>query len=154
MEIGGGGSARPTGRVVAVSNAVVFQANAGMFKQIPGTNFNWHEVTLALGPGSNHLQIEKRMLDAVNKVFEEYHDKMEMQRRSMERALYTVRAIPFAPESRLRLTPSGVEVVIRYPVDLGNAAEIDDHVTRELLEAIGRDPKLRLVGAQVEQQSA
>src|SRR6516225_10513645 len=33
MEIGGGGSARPTGRVVAVSNAVVFQANAGMFKQ-------------------------------------------------------------------------------------------------------------------------
>jgi small-conductance mechanosensitive channel len=154
MEVTGGSSPRPTGRVVAFSNAVVFQANAGMFKQIPGTSFLWHEVTLSLGPESNYLQIEKRMLEAVNKVFAEYHDKMELQRRGVERALYTVRFSPFAPESRLRLTPAGVEVVIRYPVELENASEIDDRVTRELLETIGRDPHLRLVGTQVEQQSA
>jgi small-conductance mechanosensitive channel len=154
MEVTGGSSPRPTGRVVAFSNAVVFQANAGMFKQIPGTSFLWHEVTLSLGPESNYLQIEKRMLEAVNKVFSEYHDKMELQRRGVERALYTVRFSPFAPESRLRLTPAGVEVVIRYPVELENASEIDDRVTRELLETIGRDPHLRLVGTQVEQQSA
>jgi hypothetical protein len=44
--------------------------------------------------------------------------------------------------------------VIRYPVDLGNAAEIDDRITRELLETIGREPKLRLVGTQIEAQPA
>lgn len=154
MEVSGGNSARPTGRLVALSNAVVFQAGAGMFKQIPGTNFVWHEVTLALGPGSNYLQVEKRMLEAVNKVFSDYHDKMEMQRRSMERALYSVRTTDLAPESRLRITSSGVEIVIRYPVELDNAAEIDDRVTRELLETIGRDPKLRLVGTQIQAQSA
>lgn len=154
MEVTGGNSARPTGRVVAFSNAVVFQANAGMFKQIPGTSFLWHEVTLSLGPESNYLQVEKQMLEAVNKVFSEYHDKMELQRRGMERSLYSVRFRPLAPESRLRLTPTGVEVVIRYPVELANATEIDDRVTRELLETIGRDPHLRLVGTQVEQQSA
>jgi len=154
MEVSGGDSARPTGRVVAFSNAVVFQAGAGMFKQFPGTSFVWHEVTLALGPGSNYLQVEKRLLEAVNKVFSGYHDKMEMQRRTMERALYSVRDTSLAPESRLRMTPSGMEIVIRYPVELDHAAEIEDRVTRELLEAIGRDPKLRLMGTQIEAQSA
>jgi hypothetical protein len=54
----------------------------------------------------------------------------------------------------VRITSSGVEIVIRYPVDLDHAAEIDDRVTRELLETIGRDPKLRLMGTQIEAQSA
>jgi len=154
MEVTGGTGPRPTGRVVAFSNSVVFQANAGMFKQIPGTNFLWHEVTLTIGPESNYRQVEQRMLDAVNKVLSEYHEKMETQRRNMERTLYSVRSSSFDPESRLRLTQSGLEVVIRYPVELGNAAEIDDRITRELLETIGREPKLRLVGTQIEAQSA
>jgi len=32
-------------------------------------------------------------------------------------------------------------------VTLQNAAEIDDRVTRELLQAINREPKLKLVGS-------
>jgi hypothetical protein len=39
-------------------------------------------------------------------------------------------------------------------VELSNAAEIDDRVTRELLEVIAREPRLRLLGAQIEAQSA
>jgi small-conductance mechanosensitive channel len=154
MEVTGGAGSRPTGRVVAFSNAVVFQANAGMFKQIPGTNFLWHEVTLALGPESNYREVEQGMMDAVTGVLAEYHDKIEMQRRNMERSLYSLRGSSFDPESRLRMTPSGVELVIRYPVELGNAAEIDDRVTRALIDTIGREPKLKLVGGQVEAQHA
>jgi hypothetical protein len=45
-------------------------------------------------------------------------------------------------------------VVIRYPVELGNAADIDDRMTRELLETIGGEPGLRLLGAQIEAKSA
>lgn len=147
MEVTGGSSARPTGRVVVFSNAVVFQANAGMFKQIPGTNFLWHEITLTLGAESNYREVEQRTLEAVNRVFDEYREKMEMQRRSMERALNSVTIASFKPESHLHLTPTGLEVVIRYPVELGNAAEIDDRITRELLKAIERHPKLRLLGS-------
>jgi small-conductance mechanosensitive channel len=154
MEVTSGTSPRPTGRVVVFSNSVVFQANAGMFKQIPGTKFLWHEVTLTLGPESDYREVEQRMLDAVNKVCSEYRENMEMQRRTMERALYSVGNSSFAPESRLRLVPSGLEVVIRYPVELDSAAEIDDRITRELLEAIGDDPKLRLVGGQIQTQAA
>jgi small-conductance mechanosensitive channel len=154
MEVSGGTGPRPTGRVVAFSNSVVFQANAGMFKQIPGTNFLWHEVTVALGPQSNYRQVEQRMLNAVNNVLAEYREKIEMQRRNMERALYSLRGSSFDPESRLRLTPSGLEVVIHYPVELGKATEIDDRVTRELLEALAHEPGVQFLGTQIEAQTA
>jgi small-conductance mechanosensitive channel len=154
MEVSGGTSPRPTGRVVAFSNAVVFQANAGLFKQFPGTNFLWHEITLTLQPESDYRHIEERMLNAVNKVYAEYRERMEIQRRTMERSLHAINVSSLAPESRVRLTGTGLEVVIRYPVELNSATEIDDRITRELLEAIGREPQVRLVSAQIEAQSA
>ena len=147
MEVSGGPGSRPTGRVVAFSNGVVFQANAGLFKQIPGTNFLWHEITLTLGLESDYREVEKRMLDAGNKVLAEYQEKMETQRKGMEKALSSVPATSFALESHLRLTSTGLEVAIRYPVELGNAAEIDDRITREMLDAIEREPRLRLIGS-------
>jgi small-conductance mechanosensitive channel len=147
MEVGGGPGSRPTGRVVAFSNGVVFQANAGMFKQIPGTNFLWHEITLTLGLESDYREVEKRMLDAGNKVLAEHQEKIETQRKGLEKALNTMRPASFALESHLRLTSAGLEVSIRYPVELGNAAAIDDRITREMLDAIEREPKLRLIGS-------
>jgi small-conductance mechanosensitive channel len=143
MEITGGPAPLPTGRVVAFSNAVVFQASSGMFKQIPGTNFLWHEIILTLDPKSHYRQVEQRMMEAVNKVFAEYRDKMEIQRRNVERSLNSTIAA-FSPESRLHLTQTSLEVVIRYPVDLEHAGEIDNRVTREILDALERDPGLRL----------
>ena len=154
MEVTGGTSPRPTGRVVAFSNAVVFQANAGLFKQFPGTSFLWHEITLTLQPESDYRHIEERMLNAVNKVYAEYRERMEIQRRTMERSLHAMNVSTLAPESRVRLTGTGLEVVIRYPVELNSATTIDDRITRELLEAIGREPQVRLVSAQIEAQSA
>jgi small-conductance mechanosensitive channel len=143
MEITGGPAPLPTGRVVAFSNAVVFQASSGMFKQIPGTNFLWHEITITLDPKGNYRQVEQRMMEAVNKVFSEYRDNMEMQRRNVERSLNSPIAA-FSPESRLHLTQTTLEVVIRYPVDMSNAGEIDNRVTREILDALERDPDLRV----------
>lgn len=147
MEVTGGATPRPTGRVVVFSNAVVFQANAGLFKQIPGTSFLWHEITLTLGPETDYRAAEKRLLEAVNHVYDEYREKMELQRRSMERALNTAGIREFAPESHLHITGSGLEVVIRYPVELSTAADIDDRVTRALIENIEREPRLRLLGS-------
>ncbi|HEX6466597.1 MAG TPA: mechanosensitive ion channel family protein, partial [Terriglobales bacterium] len=147
MEIGSGTGPRATGRVVVFSNAVVFQPTAGLYKQIPGTNFIWHEITLTVAPESDYRAVEKRMLDAVNRVFAGYKDRMEFQRRKMEQTLGTHSAYVLNPESRLHLTPAGMEITIRYPVELENAAEIDDKITRELLDATERQPKLRVIGS-------
>lgn len=143
MEVGGGLSPRPTGRVVAFSNSVVFQASSGMFKQIPGTSFLWHEIALTLDGKADYREVERKMLETVNKVFDEYKDRMEMQRRSVERSLNSTLS-SFTPLSRLHLTQTALEVVVRYPVELGSAGEIDDRITRELIDAIEHDPKLRL----------
>lgn len=144
MEVGPGGA---TGRVVAFSNSIVFQPTTGMFKQIPGTNFVWHEITLTLSPESDYHAVEERLLDAVQKVFADYRDEMERQRRAMERTLSAATINELLPRSWLRLTSLGLEAVIRFPVDLEHATEIDDRVTRELLKEIDRDPKLKLVGS-------
>jgi len=147
MELGSGGAdAQPTGRVVAFSNSVVFQPTGGLFKQIPGTNFVWHQITLTLGPESNYRKVEERLMGAVESVFTEYRDSMELQRRHMESSLSVVSLSSFGPQSRLRLTQNGLEVVIRYPLELEKAAEIDDRITRALLDAIEHEPKLKLVG--------
>ncbi len=143
MEVSGIPGPRPTGRVVAFSNAVVFQP-AGIFKQIPGTSFRWHEVTLSLPKGSDYARVEQIMLDTVRKIFAEYRERIESQRQSMERVLKSVTIESFDPESRLCLTQDGLQVVVRYAVDLVNAAEIDDRVIREVLTATGREPQLQL----------
>ncbi|MBA3915728.1 MAG: mechanosensitive ion channel, partial [Acidobacteriales bacterium] len=48
VEYAAEGVGGPTGRVASFSNSIVFQPTAGLFKQIPGTNFSWHEVSVAL----------------------------------------------------------------------------------------------------------
>jgi hypothetical protein len=50
------------------------------------------------------------------------------------------------PQGRLRFVDNGVEFVVRYPVDLHQAAQIDERITRELLKAIAQEPKLKTVG--------
>lgn len=147
MEVGGTETDRqPTGRIVVFSNSVVFQPTASFFKQIPGTSFLWHEVSLTLAPESDYGLAEKRVLGAVEKVFADYRERIEQQYREMERALNIPATVP-KPRSRLRLTQTGLEVVIRYPVELDSATEIDDRITRELLKSLEQPPRLRLVGS-------
>jgi small-conductance mechanosensitive channel len=137
---------KPSGRVVAISNNVVFQPN-GIFKQIPGTSFVWHEVSLMVSTGSDYRQIEERMLQAVNRIFDNYRDSMETQRRSVERAVTGLSVDEMHPESRLHLTHSGTQIIIRYPVEMSSAAEIDDRIAREIVDATGRKPEVQAAEA-------
>ena len=147
MELGTDGVDAPTGRVVAFSNSIVFQPTAGVFKQIPGTHFVWHEIRLTLAPDSDYHIVETRLLGAVEAVFSDYREEMERQHRQLERTLSSPLPHGLRPKSRLRFTAAGLEAVIRYPVDLQHATEIDDRITRELLKAVDREPKLNLIGS-------
>jgi len=147
VELGGTATdPQPTGRVVVFSNSIVFQPTASFFKQIPGTNFAWHEVKLILAPDNDYNHAEKRMLSAVEGVYGKYRDKIIQQHRLMENAYSLGVDLP-EPKSRLHLTQSGLEVVIRYPLELEHSAEIDDEITRALLDALEKPPKLKLVGS-------
>ena len=148
MEVGAGGfGARPTGRIVAFSNAVVFQANAGLFKPVPGTKFAWHEIIITLPDGGDYHRVENRMMTAVKNVFAQYRQSMDVEHRRMERTLTGIPIHNLDPESRLRLTPTGVDVIIRYPVELDQAAEIDDRIARQVLDAAEHETKVKVSGS-------
>lgn len=149
MELGSAGTGIegiPTGRTVEFPNAVIFQPTAGFFKQIPGTNFRWHEVTLTLATDSDYGLLEKRILKAVDVVFATYRENMEQQYRSMEQTLNLKVEMPH-PQSRLRFTQSELEMTVRYPVTRDHLAEIDDQITRALLNVMKSEPEVKSVGS-------
>jgi hypothetical protein len=150
MEFAGPGTeTQPTGRVVAFSNAVVFQPNAGLFRQIPGASLIWHEITLTLAADSDYRVVEERIVPAVQAAFRKYEPEFEKMRRRMEMNLSSVAIGSLTPKVHLRLTAAGMEVLVQFPVETGNAQEIDERITEELLRAIETEPKLRVVGAEV-----
>lgn len=145
MELGGNGNDRqPTGRVVVFSNAVVFQPSGNFFKQIPGTNFVWNEVSLMLAPECDYRLAEKRLLEAVDEVFARYREAIQRQYLEAERSLNMVIESP-KPQSRLQLSQSGLQVTLRYPVETRSALQTADEVSRRLMDAINREPTLKLV---------
>jgi len=134
---------RPTGRVVVFSNSVLFQPSA-FYKQYPGVNYIWHEVALTLAPNTDHRLAENRLMGAVESVYSKYKDEVERQYANLSPTLH-IGVTPPKLEGRLRLVDAGLEYVIRYPVDNQKSAEIDDQITRKLLEAIEKEPSLKLV---------
>jgi len=123
----------PTGRVVAFSNSIVFQPASGLFKQIPGTSFAWHEVTATVPRQADFTLVRKKLLDAADGVLRDYTDDIARQYRQMEKTGMLFSEKGLRPRVGLRLLSSGVEVTIRYPVDLQHAAEIDARMSRELV---------------------
>jgi len=149
MELGGPGDSQPTGRIVAFSNSIVFQPTAGVFKQIPGTNFIWHELKLTLAAESDYHEAKERITKAVEGALEEYRESIENQRLVMEKNLSTISPTELRPKVRLHYTASGIEALVRFPVDLAKAGEIDDRLMREVTAALGGEPKLKMIGAEM-----
>lgn len=142
MELAGTGiDLYPTGRAVVFSNSVLFQA-APLFKQIPGTAYAWHEVAIALAPDANPAQVESLLLKAVQSVYKQYEESIMQQHRAVEQ-LIDASLPPPTPHSQLRFGENGLEFVVQYPVEIQRAAEIDDQMTRTLLETINKTPELK-----------
>ena len=84
MEFAGQGSASPTGRVAAFPNSVVFQVSAGLFKQIPGVNFAWHDITLGVPAGADYSQVKERLFAAANEALGDYREEIQRQTRELQ----------------------------------------------------------------------
>jgi hypothetical protein len=144
-----GADAVPTGRVVAFSNSVVFQSGSALFKQIPGTNFIWHEISLKFAPEIDYRVLRARLDEATNTALAPYRDLLERQRRQMEMTLSSIAETELKPRVRIHFTTSALEVVVRFPVVLEKAGEIDEQVVSELFAAVDREPKLKLIDSTI-----
>lgn len=139
MELGGQGSMSPTGRVVAFANSIIFQASGGLFKQIPGINLAWREITATLPSGADYAALKARLIEAVSNVLKDYHEDLVRQTQEIRRTAAHSSASAALPQVQLRFSAAGVDAVVRYPVQLEHAAEIDERVSREVLNVISAE---------------
>jgi small-conductance mechanosensitive channel len=136
MELAGTGvDLYPTGRVVVFSNSVLFQPTTPLFKQIPGSEYAWHEVGVLLSPGGKYDLIESQLMEAVRSVHAEYSDDLQRQLGYTERRM-DISVRPPEPHGQLQYGDSGLEYAVRYPVDLRKASEVDEKITRKVLEML------------------
>jgi small-conductance mechanosensitive channel len=143
MELAGTGlDLYPTGRIVVFSNAVLFQAGTPLFKQIPGAEYAWHEVVMMIAPNGNHKAAQQKLVTAVDEVYEKYRDRIERQHATIERRVDIQVATP-KPEARLQFADTGLELLVRYPVDIRKAPDIDEQMTRKVLQLTESDPDLK-----------
>lgn len=140
---------QPTGRIVAFSNAIVFQATPGLFKQIPGTSFIWHEIKLTFAADTEHKTARERMSKAVEAGFADYQESLETQQRQMQINLVSVPTAELKPRIRSYFTPAGLEFVIRYPVVFQKAQEIDEHLMGAVFAEVSSEPKLNLIATEL-----
>lgn len=148
MEFQGPNNSQPSGRTVAFSNSIVFQPTSGVFKQIPGTDFIWHELRLMLAADADYHAARERITQAVEAALGGYRDIMNAQRDLMAKNLTSVSPAELRPRIRLHYGSGGIEATIDFPVHFQEASEMDDRMMKEIMAALGREPKIKLLGAE------
>ncbi len=115
---------------------MVFQASGGIFKQIPGVSLAWREVTLTIPADGDYTAIKERLLSAANRVLEKYRDELDRQTRELQRTSSSSAAEKAQAHVQLRFSSGSIEAIVRYPVPLQRAAEVEERMSRALFDAI------------------
>ena len=143
MELEGRGTdLHPTGRIVAFSNSVLLQP-AALFKQMPGTDYVWRTVRMVLAGECNAQIAEKKLMAAVDGVYDEYRETIDQQHALFERSVDMKMAAP-QPQGHVRFTESGLEFSANYPVEMRRGPAIDARILQALQETVANEPALAL----------
>jgi len=134
----------PTGRIVTFPNSILFQP-AAFTKLVPGTSFTWNEIRIMLDQETDFDLANKKLLEAVELVYKEYEEDMKHQQEALQRSTHLNVSIP-GPTGYVKFVDAGLAFVVRYPVAIGDSAEVHDRITRKLIDAIRAEPLLKLRG--------
>jgi hypothetical protein len=106
-----------TGRVVAFANLVVFQASGGLFKQVSNADVSFRETSLPLPSVRDYAGLKARLMQAIGIAVGEFTPDN-------------------APQVQMRLVNGHMEALLRYPVTIKEAAQIDERVAQAVLSTI------------------
>ncbi len=129
----------PTGRVVAFANLVVFQASSGLFKQISGANLTWHATTLPLPAISDYAALKDKLLAAMSTAVSEFREEILRQMNETEKTTAPVTVHDATPQVQMHLSNGRMEALLRYPVLLNHAIDIDERVAKAVLKVIAEN---------------
>ena len=147
MELAGTGlDFYPTGRIVVFSNSVLFQTGTPLFKQIPGTEYAWHEVVLKIAQNADHRTAQEKLEATVNSVYSKYRQQIERQHARIERRVDIQIEAP-RPDARLQFGDTGLELLVRYPVEIRRAPDIDEEMTQRVLDLVENDAVVKAATA-------
>jgi small-conductance mechanosensitive channel len=144
LELAGSGTdLYPSGRVAVFSNAVLFQAAMPLYKQMPETDYIWHEMTIKLTPDVDYRPAVQAIVKSVQSIYGEYRDQIQAQHRAMESWMDSSVEAPDVQSSLQLVDGGGLQLWLRFPVPIRRTAEIDDRMTETLLQTIAADPKVK-----------
>lgn len=145
MELAGSGTElKPSGRVAVFSNSVLFQATTPLYKQLPGSDFAWHELIVKFTAGSDPRKASDLLLKTMHGVYDNYRHTIEKDHENLEKWMQVSSAMPEV-ESRIQFLGGGVQLWTRFPVELRRAAEIDEQLTKALLDLLEKDTELKSI---------
>jgi hypothetical protein len=136
MEYHDQGPLGPTGRVVAFPNLIVFQATGGLFKQMPGVNLSWHEISLPLPQVADYAALKQQLLTAVRTITDEYRGEIERQSTTMREMSVSGDRVDAQAHVQMHIVDGHMQAQIGYPVHSRDAADIDERVSQAVLAVL------------------
>ena len=91
-----------------------------------------------IAPNADHKAAEKRLMAVVEEVYSKYRGEIERQHAAIERRVDIQVDMP-RPEARLQFADGGLELLVRYPVEIRQASSTDEEMTRRVLDLISKD---------------
>ena len=142
-ELAGTGTAlHPTGRVAVFANSVLFQTGTPLYKQMPGTEYAWHELVAKLKPTADVDAIRTELLNAVNAAYARYKDKIDQQHQKVETWMGAAMEAPVV-SSRLQMIDGTPLIAVLFPVQIADAAETDQEIVTTIMQAMNKDSVLQ-----------
>ena len=140
--VGTGTELHSTGRVAVFANSVLFQTGTPIYKQMPGTEYAWHELTAKLNNTADIPATSDAILQAVNSVYAGYKTRIEAQHQQVESWSGTALPGPKV-ESRLQLVDGGLQFAVLFPVELSNPVAADQQIAESLVSSLKTDGPLK-----------
>ena len=85
--------------------------------------------------------MKDELLAVLRNLFKDYNEGMAQQAKQIEKTTASASVGSPVPQVQLRFSASGVEAVVRYPVQLQHEAEIDERVSQALTRIISSSVK-------------
>jgi hypothetical protein len=109
---------------------------------------------MKLNDGANYKLISDAVMKEVDAVYEGHRSEIELQHKGVEDQMQIPTSLP-AVESRLQLTGGSLQLWVRFPVSIRDAAEMDEKLTEALVDLFRKEPDIKngVAGAPVIQAS-
>jgi small-conductance mechanosensitive channel len=123
-------SRQPTGRIVSVSNARVF--DEPIYNYSREFNYIWEEITIPIAYSADRERAEEILLDATGKWTQ---DIAADATAAMDQFAwrYAIQSQPVEPKVYYRLTDNWLELTVRFIAPVRGVRELKDELSREFL---------------------